>query len=286
MLENYSYPSPLHVVEVDVQASYNDPPNGVKNLLMDIAANSPDVLNDPKPEVWITAFADSSIHYELRAWVKDYRYAPTVKSDLLGKVWYSFRRNRIEIPYPARSIYQRTDEKPTMVPFITGTLRKIEFLSPLKDAELDKVATFAWVEDFGEGDVIVKQDYPGETCYFIQSGSADVMLRDASGKERYIATLRTGEFFGEMSLLAGEPRKATVVAREDCRCIVIDYHAFQAIFKESPQMAERLSDLLAKRSSELEEVRARAVSEADKEHAELAVKARILGKIKRFFNLG
>lgn len=108
------------------------------------------------------------------------------------------------------------------------------------------------------------------------------MLRDSYGNESIVATLRAGGFFGEMSLLTGEPRSATVKAQDDCTCIVIASNAFQTIFRENPGIAERLSALLAERSSELDEAKAKAESKSE---AGQDMQRHILGRIKRLFKM-
>ena len=113
----------------------------------------------------------------------------------------------------------------------------------------------------------------------------DVVLKDESGDERFITNLKPGDFFGEMSLLAGEPRTATVIAREDTSCLVIASKAFQVVFVENPDLAETLSELLARRLSELNNVKSVAASEKDKKEAEKSAQINIMKKIKRFFRV-
>ena len=281
VLENYTHPMPLHIVDVNIGAGYHEPPNKVKDILGDIAKNTPSVLADPGPEVWIMNFSDHAINYRLRIWVDDFRLAPSVKSEINGKIWYAFRRHNVEIPFPVRVTYARLEEKAAGSDAILYSLKNIEFLSPLKKEELYRVAEFSRPEVFGTGETIVRQGDTGDTCYLIQSGSVDVVLRDGT----YITTLKTGEFFGEMSLLAGEPRKATVVAKEDTSCIVLTSQALQGVIIENPDLAEQLSELLVKRSGELDEIKSRAVSEKEKAEAEVAAKKNVMKKIKRFFKV-
>lgn len=285
VLENYTHPTQLHIIEVEIGASYNDPPNKVKSVLIDIARNTDNVLARPEPEVWIINYADHSINYRLRAWVNDFRLGPTVKSEINGRIWYTFRRNNIEIPYPVRVNYRRTEEKPVESDLIAYSLKNIEFLSPLKEDELNRVAAFSRFEEFGAGETIVRQGDTGDTCYLIRNGSVDISLRDETGHERFIVTLKSGDFFGEMSLLAGEPRTATVTAKEDTTCLVITSQAFQGVFVENPDLAERLSEALAKRSGELQQIKNTALSEKEKLEAEKAAKNKITNKIKRFFKM-
>ncbi|TAN63348.1 mechanosensitive ion channel [bacterium] len=282
IIENYTFPSPLHVVDIDIAASYKDPPNIVSSALLDIALGTPSVLANPKPEVWLTHFSDFSVSYRFRVYISDYRDMFDVKSELNRKIWYAFRRKGIEIPLPTRVLYHH---KPvdTQVPQTTvlASLKNIDFLSFLSEEAMKDVAASATLETFGDGEVMVRQGEQGTTCYFIQSGTADVLAREAStGKDVYIASLKQGAFFGEMSLFTGEPRRATVVAKEDTVCLVIGSAAFKKIFVENPNVAEKLSSILAKRATELKEATAKSISQAED-----AAQKKILHKIKSFFNI-
>ena len=285
-LENYTYPSPLHAAEVDIGASYFDPPTKVKNVLIDLAKDLPNVMIEPKPEVWITNYSDFSINYRLRAWVNDFRLVPYVKTEINSRIWYVFRRNNIEIPFPARVNYARQEKKHSETEIIMNSLKDIEFLSPINYDELRNIAAYSSFETFGTGETIVKQGDTGDTFYLIHSGSVDVLYKDSAGNEKPLATLKQGEFFGEMSLLAGEPRRATVIANEDTSCIVVNSKGFQNIFIKNPTLAESLSELLAKRSDELEKIKNLAVSEREKLEAEISLKKNIMNKIKKFFKVG
>ncbi|MBM2838231.1 MAG: Cyclic nucleotide-binding protein [Deltaproteobacteria bacterium] len=286
VLENCSHPTPLHVVEVVVGAGYHEPPNKVKEVLLDIARNTDSVLKKPEPEVLIGNFGDSSINYKFRAWIDvSQSILPLVRDDLYSKIWYAFRRNSIEIPFPVRTIHYKTEEDAPSGEMSLAALREIDFLGPLSDEELKKVSSSSRINLFGKGEVIVRQGDTGDTCYLIRSGSVDVVLKDESGDERFITNLKPGDFFGEMSLLAGDPRTATVIAREDTSCLVIASQAFQGVFVENPDLAERLSELLARRLSELNNVKSEAASEKDKKEAEKSAQKNIMNKIKRFFRV-
>lgn len=285
LLENYTFPSSLHIIEVEIGASYSDPPNKVKDLLISIAKGTDGLLTEPGPDVWVEGYSDFSIKYKLRAWVDDFRGVPNIKSEIYGKIWYAFRRNRIEIPYPVRVTYNRAEERVFAEAAVVSALKDIDLFSPLKEDELSSVSAFSRYEMFGAGERIVIQGDAGDTCYFIRNGSVDVVLKDDAGGERFITTLRPGDFFGEMSLLAGEPRSATVIAREDASCLVIASTAFKDIFIENPGLAERLSEQLARRLSELKDVKDMAFSEKEKAEAERSAQKNIMKKIKRFFKV-
>ncbi|MBI5810652.1 MAG: mechanosensitive ion channel, partial [Deltaproteobacteria bacterium] len=283
VLENYTHPLPLHMVVVDVGAGHDDPPDRVRDVLLEVAAACPQVLRDPKPDVLVLNFGESSVNYRLRAWINDYGAAPLVKSELTRRMWYALRRNHITIPYPVRTVYNRPYKGGHAGDSVMAALNAIPFLGILKEDELLKVAAASKIEVFGEGETIVRQGDLGDSFYLIQSGGAYVFVKDALGRDRFITGFKAGGFFGEMSLLTGEPRKATVVAKEDTVCIVVGGRAFHSIFRENPELSETISSLMAKRTAELEEVKGRDASKEDAEHG---IQKDILRKIKYFFKIG
>jgi len=246
VLENYTYPSRLNVVEIKVSASYKDPPNKVKDVLLDVAAHVNGVVIEPAPVVWITSYGEFCIHYDLRVWIDDFRLAPDVNSELTSAVWYAFRRSNIEIPYPVRTVYYRRPEAQPGTD-ITGVLRSIDFLSALDEVAIASVADYSRLEVFGQGEAIVREGEEGRSCYYIISGSVDVMHKGTSRTEIRLTVLGAGDLFGEMSLLTGEKRNATVMAKEDTTCLVMESDAFRKIFAENPEVASTLSELLARR---------------------------------------
>lgn len=281
VLENYTFPTPLHVIEVEIGASYNDPPDQVRAELADIALSTPSVLPDPAPEVWITGYGDSSIKYRLRAWVDDFRKVYSVRSEIYSKIWYAFRRSGIEVPYPSMNIIRKTGGRVHERDLIRRSLKSIDFLQALTDGELDRVEASARIEVFGKGEAIVTEGEAGSTCYFLRSGRAEVYSKGQNGRESLVTTLGPGGFFGEMSLLTGEPRSATIRAAEESVCIVIDSDVFHSIFREDPELSERLSELLSRRAGELKEARERF---AEPPRA-VELRESILSRIKQFFKV-
>lgn len=280
ILENYTFPTPLHVIEMDISASYNDPPDKVRAALGEIALSTASVLRDPAPEVWVTGYGDSAVKYRIRVRVDDFRKVYAVRSEIYSKIWYAFRRSGIEIPYPALSILQKTEDR-AEGRGIRDALKGIDFLGALTDDELDRVESSARIEVFGGGEAIVTEGESGSTCYFLKSGRAEVYSRVQGGQESLVTTLKPGGFFGEMSLLTGEPRSATIRTTEESVCIVIDSGVFHSIFREDPELSERLSELLSRRAMELKEARERG---AEPERTE-DLRESILSRIKQFFKV-
>lgn len=281
-VENYTYPTLLHIAEIDIGTSYHDQPNKVKDVLIGVALEEPGVLSEPYPEVYLTAFDNFSIRYKLRVWINDYGSILKVKSGLYYNIWYAFKRDNIEMPFPVYHYY----EKPiSMIKSedIETYLKGMDFFKPLSDAEIRRVSAAAKMEVYGAGEIIFRQGEKGDTCYFIKEGAVDVFLKGEAGKENYVATLEVGGFFGEMSLLTGDDRKTTVKAKKDSLLIVIDSRSFCDVFEKSPDLMESISKIVADRSVELEEVKRKIITEAEKIEAHRVASRAVLEKIRSFF---
>ena len=285
-VENYTYPSPLHIVDVDVGAGYGDQPNRIKGVLLEVAYENSHVLRKPSPDVFLISFADFSINYRLRVWVSDYSARFKVKSDLHSNIWYAFKRHGIDIPFPIRTVYQYQMGAKAVVPEdIKGYLRGMDFLKPLKDADIGNIAATARIEAYGENEIIFSQGVVGDTCYFIKEGAVDIIFKDKSVKDNVVVTLKAGAFFGEMSLLTGEERKTSAVAKKDSMLIVIGSRGFSEVFKENPELMEKLSEIVANRLLKLEETRKKAATDAERIELQKAESRVLLDKIKSFFKI-
>src|SRR4051794_12924154 len=97
---------------------------------------------------------------------------------------------------------------------LADNLRRVPILAALKEEHLEMLSKLANLRTFNQGEVIIRQGDPGAGLFVIIEGSVDVIFREKPGKpEIKLNTLSKGEFFGEMSLIDGYPRSATVTAR-------------------------------------------------------------------------
>ena len=101
---NFYYPNPMHVAVVHVGAHYSAAPYRVRRALLDCVPGVDGALETPSPDVQLREFQDSAIQYELRVWIEDIANVERIKSDLRARIWESFRRQGINIPYPIRTL--------------------------------------------------------------------------------------------------------------------------------------------------------------------------------------
>jgi CRP-like cAMP-binding protein len=115
-------------------------------------------------------------------------------------------------------------------------------------------------------------------------GSAEVRIYNDETHYKVVAKVEAGQFLGEMSLLTGEKRSATVIALEETECYRLGKDSFQGVLTARPQIAEHLAEVLARRRTELEAAR-EGLDEEAKLRKMQRVQDDILSRIYKFFAL-
>lgn len=113
VIVNYSEPDEKLRVTIPVTVAYGTDPKRVKQILLEIArestANTPYLLEDPAPSVFFTEFAESSLNFILRVWMKKYNTPDEVKDDINCRIVERFAREGIEIPFPQMDVHMRKE---------------------------------------------------------------------------------------------------------------------------------------------------------------------------------
>ena len=257
---NYSEPTIANRVSVEVGASYLTPPNDVKRAIQEAIANSSLAMPLPEPQVVIKAFGGSSIDYLALFWIADYGRAREAQDQVRTSLWYTFRRRNIEIPWPIQIQYER-QEAPVRgdadVVRAGDLLGSVDLFAALTPESRQGLAAASQEHIFAAGEAIVRQGAPGDSMFVVLDGRVRVLL-EPSGQE--VAMIAAGGFFGEMSLLTGEPRTATVRAIDDTRVLEIGAAAFKQLAAADPRLLDHVTTVVAGRQAGLDEARAGAAA--------------------------
>jgi CRP-like cAMP-binding protein len=160
----------------------------------------------------------------------------------------------------------------------------VDLFAGLQPEELRRLAERLVLSPFAAGDVITRQGAEANWLYLVTAGTADVVAESSAGNSTRVAELGPGSVFGEMGLMTGEPRRATVIARTQVECFRLDKESFQEIVRSRPEVADEISALLASRRVELDAAMENLDQEAKR--ARLASTRRdILGKVRNFFGV-
>ena len=249
------------------------------------------VAHSPKPSCVAMEFAPGSVRYALRYWLIDPRDDDPTDSAVRTHLLATVQRNgwRIALPDQAVHLVQEGDAHREAVwqrelNRRLQALSGIELFASLDENERHKMAEHLVHAPFAKGGVITRQGAMAHWLYIIVSGEADVFWEAPGGERRLLTHLPQGSIFGEMGLMTGAPRAATVVASTDVECYRLDKPGFEEIIRARPELAESMSHTLALRLQQIDEMRdeyRKAQSEAEK----AAHRAALVQRIRDFFGL-
>lgn len=280
---NFHEPNQRHAVRTTIALDYSAPPARIQQLLKQAAAAIPGVCAAPPPDVFLKDFADSAVVYEIRVWIEDHAVMGRVLSDVRLHAWYAVRRAGIEIPYPQLTLHRAREEDTTVAPRASAmtALRHHPILGSLTPEQLEELVAASTSLMYAPSERIIQEGDAGASLFLLVQGQVEVLIRSGD-RVLPMAKLGAGECFGEMSLLAGESRNATIVALTEVEAVEIAKPAFAAVVRAHPEIIGKLSELLAERqlANARKATAAAAPASADQ------VRNRIGAALRAFFELG
>jgi HEAT repeat protein len=128
-------------------------------------------------------------------------------------------------------------------------LRQVPLFAGLSPSDLERVAEVAEERGYADGELVAAEGEPGDELHLIVEGTIRV-VHDRDGDEREIARRRSGDVVGEMSIIAGAPRVASLVADGPVRTLRIGHHQFESMLRERPDLALGVMRVLVERLAE------------------------------------
>jgi small-conductance mechanosensitive channel len=287
VITNFSRPTTAHRQWITLRVHFRHPPAKVREVVVEAVRAQSFVRSDPPPDCVLMEFNDDSCTYAVRYWMDDFQRDDSQDSAVRSAVWYALHRAGMEIPFPSMNInvtemnedreQRKQDEEYARR---VDALSRVDVFRALDAEKIDRLARRMRMIIHGPGEVVLRQGDPGDSLYVMRAGDVAVRV-GTGGAQREVATLTAGQFFGEMSLMTGETRSATVVAKTDCECYIVDKEAFQEILQERPELAGVISDILSRRQVVLDG------ASVDATLANQTVqKNQLRSKIASFFGIG
>lgn len=284
-ITNLTYLTRQHASRIRVGFERNVPPNFIKDCLVRAAANARGVLKAPPPRVYLNDFGESSIIYEIKFWLQEEANYNDIADAIRTNIWYEAQRNRIRIPFPVRTLQmERNQPRQSLLDVARASTRKQPFLQLLDGTQIERLLKNARLLRFGRGEKIIEQGAEGNSMFVFLEGEADVLVQ-ANGHDTRVGTLRTGDYCGEMSLLTGAPRSATVIARRDCELWEVEKSVLAEILQENQTLVKQLSERLAERRMENEGILASVDSSPTTQTKQKEYTENFLKKLYSFFEL-
>jgi CRP-like cAMP-binding protein len=286
-----------HRLALPFDVGFEHPPERVTAVVAEALCAGPiaGVAAEPRPDCICLGFGPQGhgglARYAARYWLVDLARDEPTSSAIYARVHAALGRAGIPLGVPRQSHFlTKQNEQWEERRAASETARRVALLDDLElfksmtAAELAQLADRLRPAPFSAGEVISRQGAEAHWLYILTSGAVEVRVRTPEGAEKVVSTLTAPAFFGEMSLLTGEPRAATVTAKTPVECFRLAPEDFEGLIVARPDMARGISEVLAKRRVELEAVRA-DLDEGGRQSLESVERGRIFHAIRGFFGL-
>jgi small-conductance mechanosensitive channel/CRP-like cAMP-binding protein len=267
-----------------VGLEYDLPPERAREILTAAARGVPGVASYPEPAAYLRSFEDFAVTYEVRYWLEDYSRFLDVDTQVKERAWYRLAREGVPIAYPLIRQHQYAAgplPRPSHHEPVASAIAGLDLFAPLSAQEKEGLAQRALVKRYAPGETIVQEGERGSSMFLVQAGSVGVSIHGSAGDSRRLAVLQTGSAFGEISLLTGEPRTATVRCLTEATLVEIDKATLSPILEANPSLVESLDATIRERrkgaADLLDTMRAEPEKEPEKEPLSV--------RIARFFSL-
>lgn len=264
------------------------PAHEAERILLSAVNQVPESTEIPRrTEVRLIEFNENGVVWEVRYWVPAFSRMPVVRDQVMRNALRNLTlsgakipRNRVEILSAAHPMARRDTAREDR-----GLLRSMNLFEGLDDDELEQLREGLVPHVFPRGIPIVREGDPGESMFAVKEGCLEVRVRNEKGENVLVATQVAGMYFGEASLLTGEPRTATVTPVVDSLVLEIRKQDMAVLIERRPEIVDHLGSVLAERQLRNDE-KLRDSSRAVQQERQATLAERIEARIVRFFHLG
>ncbi len=278
---NWSYKDQKSRIHVAIDVDSGAEPLLVSEALVAAARRHPDVLNSPPPEARFNGYQEG-MDFQLLVWTDKPTETENIQSDLFFLIDEEMRKRDIkqvssDISLDQNSLnqlgamlmgkpmlaeaYQHPNHpntallteqpQPPRRQSLSELLQQISFFQKCTSIELRRIIERGYQKTLEAEATICRENDPGDSFYIILSGLVEVYVESIN---KQVATRKPGEFIGEMSLLLGTPRTATLRTLEETTLFVVDRDNLKSLLLKHPDLADTISQELLKRQESLEKL--------------------------------
>jgi len=253
----------------------------------------PFVATDPAAHCLCTGFDGSAIKYVVYYWLTDIKSYLLTDSRVRVHVYAALGRSGMEIPISRSDLFLHSARNMQSTKSVqeqesrVSLLHSLQLFAQLTEDERQALAAQLIPTPFAVGDLVTRQGEPSDSLYILARGQVGI-FREAEpglppGRQR-LAKLPAPAFFGEMGLLTGQARTATIVAESEVLCYRLDKRGFEAIIRARPEIADAMSRTVAERQAANDATLASLSAEA-RARATGTRASEIVRRIRSFFGL-
>ncbi len=245
---NFSNPRSHYRDSLRITLNYTADPTRVQNILLAAVLATDGLSTERQPSVVIREFSERGVIYAVRYFVHDHSHRARSRHAVATTVLQHLHQAGIAIPYGQQEVILSRGRRPRQERRINQRrlLSRVEWLRALNDKELDALSSAAIDREYREGENIVVEGERGSSLFVLVEGVVEARC-SGDGIETKIGRIKPGMAFGEMSLLTGAPRLATVSALTDVYALEVRREDLEPILRGRPAIADQLGDIMAKR---------------------------------------
>ena len=270
----------------------HSPPAIVEAVDQALAASPMEgIAEDPRPRCVIVEFDPQYIKYGALVWMMrpaaEYLDISTVRTRIsfaLARAGASLTSITHVVDLHGNVLHGNVHPTAPEEADRIASLRGVEIFNSLSEDETRQLASRMKRESFAPGEVVLRQGDDGDSLYILTRGRVRILLNGAAGLSEQLACLAPGDFFGEMSLLTGEKRSATVLAIDQADCYSLSKSDLSALLSERPALAGDISAVLENRQTGLAAAREKMDEESERQRASLK-HGDLLRRIKKYFGI-
>jgi small-conductance mechanosensitive channel/CRP-like cAMP-binding protein len=288
-ITNFTKPHTYSRRSIYFQVHGDVAPHLVRAAVLDALPGARGVLETPQPSVVVSNFVDGNLEYWVRFYTDQFHLRDGVDSAARERIWYALSRAGIAGGLPNRNVMiqevsseSRARDDAMQLLRREEALSSVDFMRVLTEGQRRTLAGGSRIHLYGVGEPIVKQGDNSAEMFIVQSGQVAVQSEGNGSGPIEVARLGPGEFFGEMALMTGEVRTATVRADMPSTLIGVDQSALKTLLESSPELAAIISRVITERQAAHDSLRVPA-------HTRDAIveerSSQLLGRIRKFFAL-
>ncbi|MEK7990771.1 MAG: ABC transporter substrate-binding protein [Thiotrichaceae bacterium] len=284
-IHNYDYPDDTFWLRFIVHVHPSHHPERVRKIIRDAVLSTEVVLKTPEPFIIFRGLSDWAADYLVYFVVRDYAWRLLHEEAVWLRIWIHLNRAGIAPAIQRQEIHlfkgvkERGEEAATKP--IT-LLQEVTLFRPFSDKAKNYLSDCMHKHRFSEGDIIVRQGDAGNSLFIIVEGVVGVRVQSPEGESIEVARLGAGEFFGEMALLTGEDRAATIIALTGTYLFEITKEDIKPLLENEPDVRALVTKVLTQRQMMTQ-------SQMHTEHndnvEEEAAYKKLLDRIENFFGL-
>ncbi|UZO79841.1 mechanosensitive ion channel family protein [Aquimarina sp. ERC-38] len=249
VIMNFSKPTKVHIIKQIVNFSYQDPPNTVKEALLNTCLNTPGILDHPEPEVKTNTYGDSAIQYEVEFGINSFEFHEEITDAFMTRVWYAAQRYHLTIPYPQLTLHRAENTIPPKETYANELDKKLKELPSQLPLESYKksLAESGRILYFGAGEIIIRQGDATGVIYILIQGEIELLIKGNTGKDILVNTISEGDFFGEVALLSGRRSSMTAKAKNDVKAVKLTPDEVRNMVSNNQNLAYKMDEVMDSR---------------------------------------